>query len=144
MSLKREVSESVVNLRQTVKRLALEDSNLNIISIPQQQQTQHLPQEGNEEEQEEENQEEEADDEEEEYEEEQDQQQEDQQQQQQQEQKIEAVLFNSKVNFELNYEKLNEIGRGGFSIVYKCRNKLNNEIYAVKVKILKKDFPNFE
>ena len=31
------------------------------------------------------------------------------------------------------YEIIEEIGRGGFSIVYKCLNKATKKIYAVKV-----------
>lgn len=84
MSLKREVSESVSNLRQSVKRLALENSNLNMKPIPHNSNN-------------------------------------------------ENILINSKKNFNEIYEILNEIGRGGFSIVYKCKNILTNEIYAVKV-----------
>ena len=38
-------------------------------------------------------------------------------------------------DFERKYELFTyaEIGRGGFSVVYKCQNRYTKEIYAVKV-----------
>jgi len=35
--------------------------------------------------------------------------------------------------FDSKYNIIKEIGRGGFSVVYQCQNKTNNDIYAVKV-----------
>lgn len=87
MALKREVSESVSNLRHSVKRMALEDSNSNVVLVPRENNA------------------------------------------------LEPVLSISQHNFEDKYEKLNEIGRGGFSVVYRCKNKITNEIYAVKVSV---------
>jgi hypothetical protein len=34
--------------------------------------------------------------------------------------------------FELEFEKLAEIGAGSFGAVFKCRCKLNDAIYAIK------------
>jgi serine/threonine protein kinase len=47
---------------------------------------------------------------------------------------LESVLSTSRVDFDLRYQKLDEIGRGGFSVVYKCRDKETGTIYAVKVR----------
>ena len=44
-----------------------------------------------------------------------------------------SVLSSSKQNFTDIYNVLDEIGRGGFSTVYRCQNKLNSETHAVKV-----------
>jgi serine/threonine protein kinase len=44
-----------------------------------------------------------------------------------------TVMSEADDNFASKYEKLEEIGRGGFSVVYKCRDRISNEIYAVKV-----------
>ena len=46
---------------------------------------------------------------------------------------LEPVLSISRHDFDSSYEKLEEIGRGGFSVVYKCRNRISGEIFAVKV-----------
>lgn len=46
---------------------------------------------------------------------------------------LESVLSTSKAGFDLRYQKLGEIGRGGFSVVYKCRDNESGNIYAVKV-----------
>jgi serine/threonine protein kinase len=46
---------------------------------------------------------------------------------------LEPVLSTSRDDFDVLYEKLNEIGRGGFSTVYRCRDKKTKQIYAVKV-----------
>lgn len=48
-----------------------------------------------------------------------------------------SVLSTSSDNFDERYEMLNEVGRGGFSIVYRCRDKLTNEICAVKVTLIR-------
>jgi hypothetical protein len=48
-------------------------------------------------------------------------------------QPILTVLSTSRDNFHMKYEVMNEIGRGGFSKVYKCRNRQTDGIYAVKV-----------
>jgi hypothetical protein len=50
------------------------------------------------------------------------------------EQSMEPVLSISRDDFDQIYEKLDEIGRGGFSTVHKCVNKITREIYAVKVR----------
>jgi serine/threonine protein kinase len=49
-------------------------------------------------------------------------------------QNLEPVLSISRDDFDQIYQKLDEIGRGGFSTVYKCVNKITKEIYAVKVR----------
>ncbi len=36
-------------------------------------------------------------------------------------------------NFESDYELLEEIGRGGFSVVYACSHVITKEIFAAKV-----------
>jgi serine/threonine protein kinase len=36
-------------------------------------------------------------------------------------------------DFNSIYEIINEIGRGGFSIVYQCQHRVSKQIYAVKV-----------
>jgi serine/threonine protein kinase len=46
---------------------------------------------------------------------------------------LEPVLSTSRDDFDLLFEKLDEIGRGGFSTVYRCKEKKTREIYAVKV-----------
>lgn len=76
---KRETSVSVVDLRNTVKRLAISSEEMN----------------GS--------------------------------------QPIVSVFSAAHDNFEAKYEKLNEIGRGGFSVVYQCREKISGNIFAVKV-----------
>ena len=43
------------------------------------------------------------------------------------------VMSTAKDNFPEAYEMQAEIGRGGFSTVYKCRNKVTDQICAVKV-----------
>ena len=47
---------------------------------------------------------------------------------------VTSVMSHANVNFEEQYQCLGEIGRGGFSTVYQCRNRNNNQIYAVKVR----------
>lgn len=37
------------------------------------------------------------------------------------------------INFESKYELMQEIGRGGFSVVYKCRERATGIVYACKV-----------
>jgi serine/threonine protein kinase len=46
---------------------------------------------------------------------------------------IQSILSNARADFGLKYELLKEIGRGGFSTVYQCRDRLDSVIYAVKV-----------
>ena len=46
---------------------------------------------------------------------------------------LESVLSTSRHDFDSAYEKLDEIGRGGFSVVYKCRDRVSGDIFAVKV-----------
>lgn len=48
-------------------------------------------------------------------------------------QPMKQILSNISDDFNSLYEITEEIGRGGFSVVYKCKNKINNQIYAVKV-----------
>jgi hypothetical protein len=49
---------------------------------------------------------------------------------------LRPILSKLSDDFDVKYEILNhEIGRGGFSIVYKCQNRFTKEIYAVKVSI---------
>jgi serine/threonine protein kinase len=36
-------------------------------------------------------------------------------------------------DFNSLYEIINEIGRGGFSVVYQCQHRQTKQIYAVKV-----------
>lgn len=43
-----------------------------------------------------------------------------------------SLLTSSCDEFDSLYDMLEEIGRGGFSVVYKCRQKYTGEIYAVK------------
>jgi hypothetical protein len=44
-----------------------------------------------------------------------------------------SIMSKAKENFTEIYKVLEEIGRGGFSTVYKCMNKMTQQIYAVKV-----------
>jgi serine/threonine protein kinase len=44
-----------------------------------------------------------------------------------------SILSDAKVGFGDRYELLKEIGRGGFSTVYQCRDRSDGSIYAVKV-----------
>ena len=46
---------------------------------------------------------------------------------------LHSILSNARADFSEKYELLNEIGRGGFSTVYQCRNRVDGCIYAVKV-----------
>ena len=46
---------------------------------------------------------------------------------------IQSILSNARADFSEKYELLSEIGRGGFSTVYQCRDRENGNIYAVKV-----------
>jgi serine/threonine protein kinase len=46
---------------------------------------------------------------------------------------ISSLLTSSCNGFDDLYDLQEEIGRGGFSIVYKCRQKRTGQIYAVKV-----------
>lgn len=40
------------------------------------------------------------------------------------------------INFESKYELQQEIGRGGFSVVYKCKERSTGVIFACKVSIV--------
>jgi hypothetical protein len=53
---------------------------------------------------------------------------------------IQSILSNARSDFSEKYELLNEIGRGGFSTVYQCRDRLNGTIYAVKVRVVVNEF----
>ena len=46
---------------------------------------------------------------------------------------ITTVFSSAEDGFHSKYDLLEEIGRGGFSVVYKCRDKISNQIYAVKI-----------
>lgn len=46
---------------------------------------------------------------------------------------IVTVFSSSEDGFEAKYEILNEIGRGGFSVVYRCRERSTGTDYAVKI-----------
>ena len=46
---------------------------------------------------------------------------------------ITTVFSTAGADFDSKYEKLAEIGRGGFSVVYKCKECSSGEIFAVKV-----------
>lgn len=46
---------------------------------------------------------------------------------------ITTVLSNARDGFQTKYEFIREIGKGGFSIVYQCKNKQTGVDYAVKV-----------
>lgn len=46
---------------------------------------------------------------------------------------IHSILSNARADFSEKYELLTEIGRGGFSTVYQCRNRVDGNVYAVKV-----------
>mmetsp|Transcript_7380 Transcript_7380/g.12421 ORF Transcript_7380/g.12421 Transcript_7380/m.12421 type:complete len:993 (-) Transcript_7380:289-3267(-) len=46
---------------------------------------------------------------------------------------LKTVLSSSRNDFDDCYIKMEEIGRGGFSVVYKCKSIQNNAIFAVKV-----------
>jgi hypothetical protein len=50
-------------------------------------------------------------------------------------QPILTVLSTARDDFGSKYEVLREIGKGGFSTVYLCRDKRSNKEYAVKVNI---------
>ena len=45
----------------------------------------------------------------------------------------EMMKYSKYRKYKLYYETLEEIGKGHFSHVYKCRNLINNQIYAVKI-----------
>lgn len=47
--------------------------------------------------------------------------------------RVVPVLSQASDGFSERYEILNEVGRGGFSVVYRCRDRMSGEIYAVKV-----------
>lgn len=46
------------------------------------------------------------------------------------------VMSTSKSNFSDIYQLLGEIGRGGFSTVFRCKQLVTQQIYAVKVTLL--------
>jgi serine/threonine protein kinase len=46
---------------------------------------------------------------------------------------IQSILSNARGDFSSKYELLKEIGRGGFSTVYQCKDRSDGVIYAVKV-----------
>ncbi len=50
--------------------------------------------------------------------------------------------FTLEKRFEIEFEKLEKIGRGGFASVYKVRNLLDNSLYAIKKIKLKIDSSN--
>jgi len=46
---------------------------------------------------------------------------------------LNSVMSSANTDFDSQYEKLKEIGRGGFSTVFQCRHKQSGDLYAVKV-----------
>ncbi|RYY87286.1 hypothetical protein EON63_04270 [archaeon] len=46
---------------------------------------------------------------------------------------IMTVMSNAQDDFNSRYELVREIGKGGFSTVYQCRNRNDGKDYAVKV-----------
>jgi len=44
-----------------------------------------------------------------------------------------TVLSNAREDFGAKYEIIREVGKGGFSTVYQCRNRVTGLDYAVKV-----------
>ena len=46
---------------------------------------------------------------------------------------IKPIMSSSKENFSESYKVLDEIGRGGFSIVYRCISRVSDKVFAVKV-----------
>lgn len=46
---------------------------------------------------------------------------------------IKSILSHARSDFTDKYELLSEIGRGGFSTVYQCKDRENGVVYAVKV-----------
>lgn len=46
---------------------------------------------------------------------------------------IKSILSNARSDFAEKYELMSEIGRGGFSTVYQCRDRLSGIVHAVKV-----------
>ena len=46
---------------------------------------------------------------------------------------IKSILSHARSDFNDKYELMSEIGRGGFSTVYQCKDRENGVIYAVKV-----------
>jgi hypothetical protein len=49
---------------------------------------------------------------------------------------IVSIMSQANANFDGKYEILNEIGRGGFSVVHRCRDRSSGEMFAVKVLLL--------
>lgn len=49
---------------------------------------------------------------------------------------IKSILSNARSNFAEKYELMSEIGRGGFSTVYQCRDRLSGIVHAVKVQLI--------
>jgi hypothetical protein len=47
--------------------------------------------------------------------------------------KLVSVMSSAKENFYIKYEIIREIGKGGFSIVYQCRDKVTKKDFAAKV-----------
>jgi hypothetical protein len=52
-------------------------------------------------------------------------------------QPITTIMSNTRDDFSNKYEILNEIGRGGFSKVYRCQERSTRIEYAVKVILIK-------
>jgi hypothetical protein len=49
---------------------------------------------------------------------------------------IKSILSNARTDFAEKYELMSEIGRGGFSTVYQCRDRLSGIVHAVKVQLI--------
>lgn len=52
-------------------------------------------------------------------------------------QPITTVMSNARDDFGQRYEIIKEVGKGGFSTVYQCRNRQTGVDYAVKVRSTK-------
>jgi len=46
-----------------------------------------------------------------------------------------SVMSSASTDFDSQYEKIKEIGRGGFSTVFQCMHRQSGEMYAVKVRL---------
>ena len=54
---------------------------------------------------------------------------------QNQSQNVLTVMSAAGTDFDSQYEKIREIGRGGFSTVFQCKNRSSGHPYAVKVSL---------
>jgi serine/threonine protein kinase len=49
---------------------------------------------------------------------------------------------NSRGRYKNDYEELEMIGEGGFGRVYRCRNNVDSNIYAIKKMVINYNDPN--